>query len=627
MNSTSLFSRIRQFAPLALILLSAIIAVASYLQTLDYPFVYDDVVYVPENAKLAGLHLSELWRLFVEPYNEFSEFLPLRDFSYWLDMTLFGLAPSVFRVHNILLYLLCLPLVYATTLELWRYFRQADTANAPMAAAAVTVLFALHPTLVEPVVWIGGRKDIQAAMFSLLALWLALRAKRKQALSAPYAAATLLVLLAAMLSKATAFAVAPLIAMLWTLFWFDIPKPERRRSMLLWPFASLLLAACVAKIFAAIITTRVPFYFGMEAVTRTLAIFGWLTRLALSPESRHVFYPVFEYPHLFVMVAIGGVALAGTVAAGISFLRKRSLEGFALIAFFLFCAPSLQFIPYEPPALVSDRFLALAVWPAILLIVAILWRVKPAARAVILFSIALPWCMQTVERPRDWRSFETTIDADLQAYPGCYMPAHYKIVDFQLRQEKYAEAISTANSITIPQFRDVMLNLIEADRAVYDLSTVDPRGAMSLLWDLGLSLKQPPALAQWDSPIKVLWEMSQITLASEWEFLIGRFPDDISVRYNYGLWLLSVPKYEYAAPQLQAAIESQHLPEYVRGNAFKNLGRALMNSGHIAEAEAPLRAALEQSPPDLQANCMLSDVYKQSGRLKEAAQTKALCHP
>jgi hypothetical protein len=444
-------------------------------------------------------------------------------------------------------------------------------------------------------------------------------------LSAPHAVAALVALLAAMLSKATAVAVAPLIAMIWVVFWLDIPKPERRRSLLLWPLASLLLAACIAQIFAAIITTRVPFYFGIEAVTRTLAIFGWLTRLAISPENRHAFYPVFEYPYLPAMAALGGAALAASVAGGVLVLRKRSLEGFALAAFLLLCMPSMQLIPYEPPSLVSDRFLALAVWPAVLLIVTLLWRLKPIPRTTLLLAIALLWGFQTTERPRDWRNFETVIDADLRAYPGCYMPTYYKITNFQLQRELYSEARGTANSITIPEFRDVMINLIEADHAVYAVSTGNPQEAMALLWNLGLSLKQPPPQAKWDSPIKALWEMGQISLSDEWTSLAKLFPNDVSVRYNYGLWLLNVPKYEYAVAQLRAATESQRLPESVRGTAFKNLGLALMNSGHVAEAEAPLRAALEQSPPDLRAYCLLSEVYKQTRRFEEAARTESKC--
>jgi hypothetical protein len=99
-------------------LVSAVVAIGVYLQTLSYPFISDDSGYLTDNPKLAGLHLTELWRLFTGPYNDFSEFLSLRELSYWFDITLFGLNPAAFRAHNIILYVLCLPLVYATTLGL-----------------------------------------------------------------------------------------------------------------------------------------------------------------------------------------------------------------------------------------------------------------------------------------------------------------------------------------------------------------------------------------------------------------------------------------------------------------------------------------------------------------------------
>ena len=76
---------------------------------------------------------------------------------------------------------------------------------------------------------------------------------------------------------------------------------------------------------------------------------------------------------------------------------------------------------------------------------------------------------------------------------------------------------------------------------------------------------------------------------------------------------------------LRAVTESQELSESLRGTAFKNLGLALLDSGHAAEAEAPLRAALEQSPPDFSAYCTLSEVYKQTNRFEEAARAKAEC--
>jgi len=620
-------ARMRQFAPLALVLISAAVAVAAYLQALNYQFIADDKNYLIENTKLAALHLTELWRLFTEPYNDLSEFLPLRELSYWCDIKLFGLNPSAFRVHNILLYLLCLPLVYGTTLGIWRYFRPADAASAPWAAAAVTALFALHPSHAEAVVWISGRKDVLSGMFSLLALWLAVHAKREQGLSAPLAYATLVALLAAMLSKATAVAVAPVIVMLWVSFWRDIPAPNRRRSLLLWPLASLLLAACVALIFAAVITSRIPFYFGIETITRTLAILGWLARLAVSPESRHFLYPVLEDLHLPAMVALGVAVLATAVAGAVMVLRKRSLEGFALAVFLLLCIPYMQLVPYAPPSLVSDRFLFLAVWPVVLLLVALSWRLKPVPRTALLLAIVLPWGFQTIERPRDWRSYEALMNTDLRAYPAYYMPAVYKIINVQLPRGLNRDAGETAGNVSNPTARNILIGLIKGDYVIRAdaVDTGNPHNAIVLLQNLGFALKRPPVQVKWDPSLDRFWIYCKTALAFQWDHLAEYFPDDVSVHYNAGLWMLDVPRYENAVAYLRDATESQRLPQSVRGTAFYSLGFALLKSGHVAEAEAPLRAALERSPPDLRVYCLLSEVYRQTKRFEEAARAEANC--
>jgi hypothetical protein len=617
-------ARMRKFAPWALILASAAIAVGAYLQALHYLFVSDDTVYITENTRLAGLHFTELWRLFIEPYNRYSEFLPLRDLSYWFDITLFGLNSAAFRVHNIILYLLCLPLVYANTSGLWRYFRPADAAGAPWAAAAVTALFVLQPSHAEAVVWISGRKDVLSTLFSLLAIWFAIRAKSGHGLSATQAILSLLALLAAMLSKASAFAVAPVIAMLWLMFRRDIPMPNRR-SPLLWSLAGMLLAAAVALIFAVIIPTKVPFYFGVEAVIRSLAVQGWLARLAVSPESRHFFYPVLEDPRLPVMAALGAAVFAAAAVSVAVMLRKRaSLEGFAIVTFLLLCIPSIQLIPYQPPSLVSDRWLALAVWPAGMLIVALAWRLKPAHRTVLLLVIALSWSIQTIERPRDWRSLEALTDADIRAFPGFYLPAEHKIIYVQLKRGLRSDAIETANSISSRRSRDMMIKLINADYVVKTATADNLQEAMTQLGKLELDL-DPPAQIEWNSAMRNFWSTIGFALIDEWEYLARKFPDTAPVRYNAGLWLLKVHKYQDAVIHLRAAAESKSLPESARGTAFKNLGLALIGAGNIAAAEAPLRAALEQSPPDFRAYCSLSEVYQRTGRLEEAARADADC--
>jgi len=622
--------RMSQLAPVLLVLLSAALAIGAYLQALNYPFLIDDPIYISDNHKLAMLAPAELWRLFSEPYNSAHEFLPLRDFSYWLDMRLFGQNPSAFRLHNMLLYLLCLPLVYAVTSGLWKYFRTTDAASAPLAAAAVTALFALHPALVESVIWISGRKYVLPDLFSMLAFWLAINTKREHGLSPLYASATLLALAAVMFSKSSYVAVAPVIALLWVFFWRDLPEQNRRRLQLLWPLAILLLAAILMRLF--IVHNNgydgIPFYFGSEAISRSLGILGWLARLAISPENRHFFYPLFEDAHLTAMTILGGVVLISAVAGMVMLVRRRSLEWFALLVFLLLCLPYMQLMPHKLPSLVSDRYLALAVWPAMLLLVALTWRLQPVPRAVLLLALALPLSFQTVERVRDWRSFDALVEPDLQAQPGYYMPALYKVVMVQLPQGLYREASATASSITVPEFRDIALKLVDADYAVRmgAVAAGNPQETMNLLTELSRELRQPPLAASWNSPMNLFWGKALDVLAMDWDILAGHFPDNAVVRYNAALYRLSAYRYENTVAHLRFVTESGQLPEAARGTAFKYLGVAMLNDGKIAEAETPLLAALEQSPPDFRAYCVLAKVYRQTGRFEAAARAEVECH-
>ncbi len=618
-------SRSRQVAPWVLVLVGGIFAVGAYLQALNFPFVSDDLAYLATNANLSALQLSELWRLFIVPYNPM-EFLPLRDLSYWFDIALFGMAPSAFRVHSIILYLLCLPLVYATTHGLWRYFRPEEAAGAAWASAVVTALFALHPAHVEAVVWISGRKDVLSGLFSLFALWLAVNARQERGLSTRYATGTLLALLAAMLSKVTAVAVAPVIAMLWVMFWRDVPTPQRRRTQLLWPIATLLLATCITPIFMANSTIRLPAYFGIEAYSRTLAVLGWLARLAVTPERRHYLHPVLEDASFSAMVALGIGILIG-VATGASMLfRKRSLEGFTLASFLLLCIPYLQLTPYITNSLVADRFMFLAVWLAALLIVSLSWRLSPLPRIAVVLVFALPWGLQTIVRPPDWRSLEALIDTDIQAAPGNYQLAFQKISYFQLPRGLYREANDTANNITAPEAREIMVKLVEAVSAVHGAVGIgDPRDAIPALRKLGPLLQQPLEQAKWNPPMYDFWNRARNYVALQWRDLATQFPDDVMVRYNAGLSLSGMHEYADAAVHLRAASESAQLPEPLRGRALVFLGVALLNSGQAAEAEVPLRSALNQSAPDLRAYCVLAQIYKRTSRPDEAWRAEAAC--
>jgi tetratricopeptide (TPR) repeat protein len=271
--------------------------------------------------------------------------------------------------------------------------------------------------------------------------------------------------------------------------------------------------------------------------------------------------------------------------------------------------------------------MALAVWPAALLITVLAWRLSAAYRTVILVVVAILWGMQTFERPRDWRSFEALVDADFRAYPGYYMPAAYKITSFQLPQGLYGEAAQTAKRITSPEFRDVMSRMVGIHYLIHAGPAEDGklREAMAQLWSLGNDIRLPPAQAQWNSPVKNLWIKLPYLLAAEWKVLDERYSGDTSVRYNAGMWMLDVHRYRDAAAYLDSAATSDDLPRNLRGVTLSSLGLALVKLGRTAEAEASLRAALEQSPPDPLAHCKLLDIYVQTNRPVEARAADAGC--
>ena len=619
-------THIKRLAPLLIVVMSVVVAIGAYLQALNSPFYSDDNQYIASNAKLAGLHLVDSWRLFVEPYNQM-EFLPLRDLSYWLDVSLFGMTPSAFRLHNILLYAICCLLVYSTTSNLWRYFRPEEKAQAPWFAATVTALFALHPAHVEAVVWISSRKDLLSGMFAMLALWFAVNAKREHGLAPWYAGGALAAMVAAMLSKATMVVVAPAIAILWIIFLRDSRLSFHRRALLLWLLACLVLATCVFMVFTAHSSViRLPVYFGIEAYPRTLAIMGWMARLAMSPESRHSFYPVVEDSWFWGMVVLGVAVVLAGVAGTVITLRKRSLEGFSLVVFTLLCLPYTQVLPYFTDSLVADRFLFLAVWPVSLLLVAMAWRLKTLPRAILLLIIVLPWVFQTLERPNDWKSFETLINADVQKYPGHYLPAARKIMWSKDVDGMSPETDKIANGITDTAIRNLVIKLIQAHRMVNNASAHNLQETMECLNGLTSDINKTPAQVKWNPPINAPYHESKEVLELEWLTLIGKFPDDASVLYNAGLSLVGVGKFENAAIILKKVTASPQLPANERGNAFKNLGIALINSGHIAAAEVPLLSALEQVPPDTEAYCVLAEVYRHTNQLGKMAQVETECH-
>ncbi len=147
-------------------LLLCVVVTLLYLPSLAGDFLpYDDDWLIVNNPLLDAPLGEALSALFLDFSLETrltlgAEYLPLRDLSHYVEVALFGKRPFGMRIGQLGLYL-------AALLLLRSVFQRC---LAPTLAWVALVCFAVHPTHVESVAWLAGRKDVLALFFVCAAL-------------------------------------------------------------------------------------------------------------------------------------------------------------------------------------------------------------------------------------------------------------------------------------------------------------------------------------------------------------------------------------------------------------------------------------------------------------------------
>ena len=110
---------------------------------------------------------------------ERARYQPMAWLSYEFDRAVFGVKPTGYHAHSVLLHLLNTLLLYGFVLMLLRRMPRVKTANEErrlhLSVLAGVLWFAIHPLRVEAVAWVTARGDLLAAFFSLLSLCLYVR--------------------------------------------------------------------------------------------------------------------------------------------------------------------------------------------------------------------------------------------------------------------------------------------------------------------------------------------------------------------------------------------------------------------------------------------------------------------
>jgi hypothetical protein len=421
-----------------------------YLPALDFSFFADDHFYLGlQNTFLFELPASELWRLALQRANPW-EFLPVRDFTYWLDIALAGGDAEGFHASNLVWYALACAAAFFAARNIFRLYYPDDEDRVFALSMVTALLFAVHPAHVESAVWIAGRKDLLSAGLALFALACFIDGLQREKRTTAFFFSMLLWILACF-SKSAIIGFLPL-------FWLVAIAINRgakvtfRANMII----PMMLPALIA--FGALC---VHIHAGQETGVQIFNHPGWidvlerasriyfaLLAILLVPVDLRLFHDIYALPSWHWLVSGGAMAFLIVAAVNV-WNRRASIASFALLAMFCPLIPYMQLVPFSTWSLASDRFVFVSVFGLALGIAALFERLQANAWAMILlFLLVTFWSVNIYWRVPEW-SYPTRLRETEVRISPTYYNAVREYVQYELLPNKrdalareYTNAIS-----------------------------------------------------------------------------------------------------------------------------------------------------------------------------------------
>jgi len=280
-------------------------------------------------------------------------YLPVAHLSLGLDRAVFGDRPFGPHLHSFLLHVV-------VAFALARLLGRLGLGRG--ASVAASLVFALHPAACESVLWVAGRKDLLAALFSILSLSLFVRLIRGDVPAGAGGYSRLAVLsLLAIYAKGTAL-VLPLVAL--PLAWFV--RPGAGSSPRAWraPWLSLAVPVGIGTIHHVAIASAAGTMGSSTSLSdRLLQVPGALAHYlttAVAPFGLNVLYPEVETLEAFRGAFLPSVLILAAAAAlvAVGWRRRTALAG-GLLWFGLALLPFNTALPATSIA-AADRYLYFA---------------------------------------------------------------------------------------------------------------------------------------------------------------------------------------------------------------------------------------------------------------------------
>ncbi len=401
-----------------------------HLAGLGNAFVWDDLLLVVENDVVQGQNPTDAFLTAPSgrPLGTGALYRPLQTLSFMSDLRVFGLSAAGFRLTNVVMHCLLVFLV-AVLVRRW-----SDNDVVGLLTAAI---FAIHPSGVEVVDYIGSRGDVMAALFGVGSL-VCLQSPR---FGLRYVAAPALVV-AAFLSKENGIMVAGFAA-LGALF---LPEKSNRRGVF------VLLAAVVGFfVLRALIE--------VSSQARTLSVIGeasWPTRLATIPLCLSEYLGILLFPHDLHMerhFVFDGASLKWLIGIAVPLIvgglaLRRVLTRFESLMFAWFFVGLVPFLHIVAPlsATVAERWLylpSIGFWAAVcsLGVRSIgAWGRNARYLGVALVVVWMGYLgFATVDRIGDWRTSTSLFEHDVQFAANSFL-VHNNLGVLAMERGDYTQA-------------------------------------------------------------------------------------------------------------------------------------------------------------------------------------------
>lgn len=332
------------------------VTMALYWPAREAGFVGDDFMILHRLRDVTGL--PDALRFFRGEFFEY--YRPLAFVSHALDWTMAGADPRQFHLTNLLLHAVNAVLVFLIARAL---------APGSMAGLAAALLFALHASNHEAVVWMSARFDLLATAFSLAAVWWMVTG----AAGSRWGPAALF--LAALLSKESTVAL-PMAAAAWTVFW--LRSTTRDAVLRVAPWLVALTVYALLRQAAG----GVPATGGAARAPKLIVFAATLAILLACADQRWLRLRAWLRPHgrrAGALLAAGGLAItfASVLPLGVVSTiarEKLSVAGFALIYLFAPVTDVGAGAGYLQPLDTIYWRAAVAGLPALALVIWAFWR-------------------------------------------------------------------------------------------------------------------------------------------------------------------------------------------------------------------------------------------------------------